>query len=62
MNSNTEANVTVEIPFRTEKAHANPFLDLTLGVVFTDPGGTPTEYHPPQLSSPQDWVLVLEKS
>ena len=40
MNSNTEANVTVEIPFRTEKAHANPFLDLT----------------------PQDWVLVLEKS
>ena len=39
MNTNTEANVTVEILFRAEKAHVNLFLDLTLDVVFTDPGG-----------------------
>ncbi len=35
----TEANVAVEIPFRAEKAHANPFLEVGLDVVFTDPGG-----------------------
>ena len=39
MNTNTEANVMVEILFRAEKAHVNLFLDLTLDVVFTDPGG-----------------------
>ena len=38
MNTNTEANVTVEILFRAEKDHVNPFLDLTLDVVFTIPG------------------------
>jgi len=34
-----EANVAVEIAFQAERAHANPFLDVTLDVVFTDPGG-----------------------
>ena len=29
----------VEILFRAEKDHVNLFLDLTLDVVFTDPGG-----------------------
>ena len=38
MNTNTEANGTVEILFRAEKAHVNPFLDLTLDVIFTIPG------------------------
>ena len=38
MNTNTEANGTVEILFRAEKDHVNPFLDLTLDVVFTIPG------------------------
>ena len=36
----TETNVMVEIPFRAEKAHANPFLDVTLDVIFTNPEGT----------------------
>jgi len=36
----TEANVAVEIAFRAQEAHANPFLDVTLDVLFTDPAGT----------------------
>ena len=39
MAEETEANVVVEIPFRAEKAYTNPFQEVTLGVVFTDPGG-----------------------
>ena len=37
----TETNVVVEVPFRAEKDHVNPFLDVTLDVVFTDPESTP---------------------
>ncbi len=36
----TETNVAVEVSFRAEKDHVNPLLDVTLDVVFTDPGGT----------------------
>ena len=36
----TETNVAVEVPFRAEKDYVNPFLDVTLDVVFTDPRGT----------------------
>ena len=39
MAEETEANVVVEIPFRGEKAYTNPFQEVTLDVVFTDPGG-----------------------
>lgn len=35
----TEANVVVEIPLRAGKAYSNPFQEVTLDVVFTDPGG-----------------------
>lgn len=35
----TEINVPVEIPFRAEKAHTNPFIDVTLDVEFVDPEG-----------------------
>jgi len=35
----TQANVAVQITFRAEKAYDNPFLDVTVDVVFTDPGG-----------------------
>ena len=35
----TETNVVMEIPFKAEKPHANPFKDVTLDVVFTDPKG-----------------------
>ena len=34
-----EVNVVVEIPLRAEKAYTNPFQEVTLDVVFTDPGG-----------------------
>ncbi len=36
----TEANVMVEIPFQAKKAHADPFQNVILDVVFTDPKGT----------------------
>lgn len=35
----TEANVVIEIPFRAENTYANPFLDVIMDVVFTDPEG-----------------------
>lgn len=35
-----EANVMVEIPFQAKNAHADPFKNVTLDVVFTDPKGT----------------------
>lgn len=35
----TEANVVAEITFRARKAYANPFLDVMLDVVFTNPYG-----------------------
>ncbi len=35
----TEANVAVEVLFLAKKDYVNPFLDVTLEVVFTDPGG-----------------------
>jgi hypothetical protein len=34
-----EAKVVVEIPFRAEKAYTNPFHEVTMDVVFTDPEG-----------------------
>ena len=36
----TEANMVVEIPFQAGKVHVNPFSDVILDVVFTDPQGT----------------------
>ncbi len=36
----TEANVLTEISFTASTAHRDPFNDLTLDVIFTDPGGT----------------------
>jgi len=36
----TEANVMVEIPFRADKPHAEPFKNVMLDVVFTGPKGT----------------------
>ena len=35
----TEANVMVEIPFQAKRAHADPFNEVTLDVVFVDPQG-----------------------
>jgi hypothetical protein len=35
----TEANVVLEIPFTAGRAHADPFNEVTLDVVFTDPAG-----------------------
>ncbi len=35
----TETNVVVEVQFRADKHRTNPFIDLTLDVVFTDPEG-----------------------
>lgn len=35
----TEANVVIEIPFWAENAYVNPFMDVTLDVIFTDPDG-----------------------
>lgn len=37
----TEANVAVEIQFQSARPHADPFNDLTVDVVFTDPVGQP---------------------
>ena len=51
MNTNTEANVTVEILFRVEKAHVNPFLDLTLDVVFTSRGAQKNLVNDPEYVS-----------
>ena len=36
----TETNVVAEIAFRSGEVYANPFTDVALAVVFTDPGGT----------------------
>ena len=36
----TKANVMLEMSFRAEACHANPFTDITLDVEFTDPEGT----------------------
>ena len=36
----TEANVAVEVLFLAERDYGNPFLDVTLEMVVTDPGGT----------------------
>jgi len=36
----TQANVMVELSFAAKQAHADPFNELTLDVVFTDPVGT----------------------
>ncbi len=38
--SNTPANVATEITFTAANAYADPFNDVTLDVVFTDPEGT----------------------
>ena len=38
----TEANVAVEVPFRAERDYVNPFLDVELNVIFTDPEGRET--------------------
>ena len=35
-----EANRVAEISFQAEKSWANPFLEIELDVVFTDPQGT----------------------
>ena len=37
--SRTEANVPVEITWTAAQTHAEPFLDVALDVVFTDPAG-----------------------
>ncbi|MCZ6672189.1 MAG: DUF5060 domain-containing protein, partial [Verrucomicrobia bacterium] len=36
----TEANRIAEISFQAEKSRSNPFLEIELDVVFTDPQGT----------------------
>ncbi|TSA40072.1 DUF5060 domain-containing protein [bacterium] len=36
----TETNVIIEIKFRAAKSHVNPFADVSLDVVVTDPVGT----------------------
>lgn len=36
----TEANVAVEISFTAARAHAEPFAEVAVDVVFTDPAGT----------------------
>ncbi len=36
----TDANVMVEITFKAGRPHADPFKQLNLDVVFTDPAGT----------------------
>ena len=38
--STTEANVMLELSFRAEADHANPFTDITFDVEFTDPEET----------------------
>ena len=35
----TETNVMIELPFTSTEAHKDPFNDVTLDVVFTDPNG-----------------------
>jgi hypothetical protein len=35
----TQTNVLVEIPFKAQSAHDDPFNKITLDVTFTDPGG-----------------------
>jgi hypothetical protein len=35
----TQANVLVELQFTANREHADPFNDVTLDVLFTDPGG-----------------------
>ena len=35
----TQANVMVELTFTSQRPHANPFTDVTLDAVFTDPHG-----------------------
>jgi len=35
----TEANAMTEITFQAKKSYTNPFLDVALDVVFTDPEG-----------------------
>lgn len=37
---NAQANRVVEISFRAEKSRSNPFLEIELDVVFTDPQET----------------------
>ena len=39
MTLKTQANVVQEIRFESTAAHADPFNEITLDVVFTDPGG-----------------------
>ena len=45
----TEANTVIEISFQTQKQDANPFTDVELDVLFTDPGGN-------QLRVPTFWA------
>jgi len=52
----TEANVMMEIPFREGRLHVEPFKDVVLDVVCTDPEGTQRN-----VLSPEDCVLVLER-
>jgi hypothetical protein len=37
---NTGANVVVQVPFKAEKPHSDPFVNVELDVIFTDPKGT----------------------
>ena len=37
---NSQANRVVEISFQAEKSRSNPFLEIEVDVVFTDPQGT----------------------
>ena len=45
----TQANVIIEIPFRAQETHDDPFYQVNLDVVFTEPGGT-------QKNIPAFWV------
>ena len=65
----TGANVPVETAFAAARPHPEPFANVKLDVVFTDPAGVAKtvpafwagEYEAPNVPSPQDWVLVLER-
>lgn len=35
----TQANVMIELPFTSNQTHADPFNDVTLDVIFIEPGG-----------------------
>ena len=41
MTIRTQTNIPAEIMFTAGAKHADPFNEVTLDVVFTDPDGTP---------------------